>query len=560
MENNINNKQIEDISATYYVDKPDDVRQMPKNIVIKLDEGMVESHFIELPFINYYKTKDPVYGLTYYWYSDGKKFEVEVKSSTNGIPTAFEFDILLALNRLYGKRNRKFIQNPETNMYDNIEGKIKFTYRQLAKEMGYKSFGGTIYERIHTGIETLLETTIYTQLVNLVVKNNFDIYMSKEEKKELEKIQENENIDEDEKQKKKSNIINNTLQKRVGFHILEMVDNETIVDKNNTFRNEVVVKINEYFFESLKKGYFAKYNENMLKLLKSDVAKKVFLILNKWAKNADYRIYKLQTLYERIPLPNTKNNKYRKKRLKDAMEELVNVNFIQKYEFIKNKDNEDCVKIYFKQQDFINSYCAKDKFNSILEVTNGLKEFGLEDNEIHEKCTFDQYEYIQKLLRLCYIKCQYNQIKDTRKFLLKGLSPNPQYVIDDKFSSVGQSQSSKNDIKEKDIEETEVKDKQDIDKDSEYLTLFLIIKEKLKSKIPEVSYNTWIKDLYYKTTENNICVIGCLQQFISEIVNKQYLQIIKDVANELGIEDIVITYFENDNIGSSDDTEQMRLF
>jgi hypothetical protein len=212
---------------------------------------------------------------------------------------------------------------------------------------------------------------------------------------------------------------------KVAFHIIEQSQEEySYNDTTNKFHEKAKVKINNFFYQSMKKGYLTKYNDTLLIDLKSDIAKKIMLILVKWKnKRKNIPLY-YETLYQRIPLPDTKPVFYRNKRIKEAAEELKKVGFIE--DFIVDSKNKKITFVFDlnSSNDTDNasdSYCALDRYNNFKEILDGMRSFGLTDEEI-EGFDLKKLEHIKAFLRYCYVKDQYGEIGDKHEYFSTALN------------------------------------------------------------------------------------------------------------------------------------------
>lgn len=364
-------------------------RKMPKTLIIPIDESIIESNFAEIPFINYYKTKEAVLSVEYVWNdSKGNNYGIEVRGSKYGVPSSDEFDVLLALFRIYSRKNSKFKLNKESNSYD-IPIEIEFTYRELAKEMGYQEYGGTVHKNLVKSIETLIDTTIYN-------KASGGLY--------------------------DANTKNRISNSKISYHIIESSIDETIEVSKNKFHEKSIVKINNFFYRSIRNNYLRKFDYRMLLSLKVDIAKKIMLILNKWKNQRSAITIYYSTLYERIPLPDTKTVSYRNKRIKEAAEDLVRVGFIDKYITFPKEKKITFVFDVCSSDDTGHddkTYCAKDKFNTWLEISEGLKYYGVPDDEI-ENLDLSKLSDIKAWLRLCHLKNTYSKLDNKYSYFSKG--------------------------------------------------------------------------------------------------------------------------------------------
>ncbi len=379
-----------------------------KVISIKIDEDFIENNLIDLPFIYYYKSKEPITAITYNWTtSDGTNRAVEVRSSKYGIPTPYEYDVLLALFRLYIKQhNNKIIciSEEDTSEFDALDNTVSFSYRELIKEMGYKSYSNVLKTKVEKAIETLCDTNIYNTarggLYNPFTKEY--ITDSKFQVGILDGY-------------KTYNYI--TLKDEHGNVVLDENGQPIMKLDKNSIKDKCAVRIDRFFLKNLYYGNGKISDKNLRLSLKNDVARKVYLILNKWRNNRSEMFLKFETLYHRIPLNNEKSDYYRKRRVMDSLEELKNKGFIADYE--KRKEG---VNIIFNQEEKRLIAPKNDilsKYNSYEELLNGFKTHGIDDKSIAKYLKLHQIPYYQALLRL--VEDKIDKIDNVKSYVLKGL-------------------------------------------------------------------------------------------------------------------------------------------
>lgn len=373
---------------------------------IKLEEDYIENNIIDLPFIFYYKTKEPVTAITYSWTSsDFRKRAIEVRSSKLGVPDAFCYDVLLALFRLYIKQNgNRIIQIKTEEGLNEIDNTINFTYRELVREVGYKSFSKLNKDKVQKAIETLIDTTIYNKAGGIynpmskeyIVDETFTINILYNFKNYtyIELRDENGNLVLDEE-----GLPVKTLNKA-------------------SLKDKCSIKIDRFFIKNLFFGN-AKLSSRELRLaLKNEVAKKLYLILNKWQNNRNEMTLKYETLYNRIPLTDYKDDYYRKRRLKDALNELVSTNFLHRFEMRKS----DVLIVFRKQDDQDKNNSPKyllDKYNTYEEIMDAFAKHGISDKDIETHFKIHKMPYYQAVLR--YIDHNLSRIENTTSYLFKGL-------------------------------------------------------------------------------------------------------------------------------------------
>jgi hypothetical protein len=390
------------------------IAKKPKTLRINTEQSIIESNLAELPFIYYYKQKDPINILEYVWYdSKGVKRGLEVRNPKYGIPSAFEYSVLMGLFRIFVKNNPIIEFNEEKGVYD-MPIEIYFTFKDLAEEMGYHNFGGSIKARIEQAIECLVDTTIYNRYNGGMLDQASGEYVI-DSKKAFHIIEEYES-----------------------YNYKELHEGEKRVDGNKV-KDRTRVRLSNFFYNSMCNNYYRKYNYTQALSLKSGIAKKLMLMLDKWKGNrANIELY-YETLYQRIPLIDTKSISYRNKCIRNAADDLVRVGFIQNYisddkkkkiNFIFDKDSLD------DNGHDKDTYCARDKYNSFFEIMQGFRDFGFSNEEAEKSLDLKRLPYIKALLRSCYIKQQYKAIDTPHGYIYAGLQ-KPGYNNLDKFYDEG---------------------------------------------------------------------------------------------------------------------------
>lgn len=384
------------------------VIKKPKILRIDLNESILEGNLIEMPFVSYIdrKKKEILGVVEYKWIdSNGNERGVEVRGSVKyGVPTSFEFDVLITLLRIY-VQNKKILLNSQYNELEISEEDItiEFTLRQVAKELGMKSINPTIIDKILKAIEILTDTTIYNRYSGGI----YDI----EEKKYIE-------------------------NKSIAFHIVEKFETYLYRDGVKRKRGQDIhqkIKLNQFFYKSISGNYFKFFNHTEYTAISSSVGRRLFLILNKWrGDNKSSLKIKCETLYQRIPLDSSIIVSRKNQMLKRAFDSLVNVGFVKDFEIkdctvtitfnIKNIDNNIDKQMYFK-----------DKYNNHNDIIEKLESINFSKDEIQNYLNiivFDN-DYVKALLRYADIQIKYCKIDNIKGFIISGLVKK--YNIDQKY-------------------------------------------------------------------------------------------------------------------------------
>lgn len=364
----------------------------PKVLRIRTSEDFIETNLLDLPFCYFYKTKEPVTDLIYTWNgSDGLQRSIEVRSSSKGIPSPYEYDLLIALLRIYIKQNdnKIYVIDEENNTFD-IDNKVTFSYRELAKEMGYKSMTPVLKEKLDNSIQRLVDTNIYNSgggLYNPMTKE----YMT--------------NL------KFQIGILHNySSYDYFATDELDESGNPIMKIDRKSIKDRVSVEIDTFFLKNLMLGKGKISDKNLRLSLKLDVSRRLYLLLNKWQNGRKSMYLKYETLYFRIPLTDEKDDYYRKRRLKDALNELKNKGFIIDFEM----KNEGVDLVFEKIEnielslDYTTDSDLLKKYNNYTDVMDKLKEHGITDEVINKHFKLHEMPYIQALLR--YI----DDVEDTK--------------------------------------------------------------------------------------------------------------------------------------------------
>lgn len=397
-QDNYENKIIKDLTKTED-GKVDEVVFLK----IKEYESINERNLMTLPFV--WLRKNPPGSLTRTWKkSNGDTVSIKVSGGPLGIPSIFEFDILLALLKIYVKDNGGgFYINKSTNECD-ISDKIHFSYRELAKEMGYKNYGGSIKKRLEEGITRLTETTMYSEFSLIDAKDK-------------EYISQYKGI-------RSSRLI----ERYVGYEkdkYLRMYGEELTAREIKEYQ---VIQLDKFFFENLKNRYFQVYNYNTYIKLRQGVSKRLFLIFSTWSRGSS-KFVKYQTLYDYIGLDNNtpKDKQSNNRLIKKALDELVSIGFIDKFEIKRGR--EPGINIIFNSIKN-DSKLLKGKYTNDNECVERLRVIGFDYSEILDIMNDNDRKYIAGLLR--YIDAKENRgekISSYKEYFLKGI--RSKFNIDD---------------------------------------------------------------------------------------------------------------------------------
>lgn len=369
-----------------------------KEIVVKPHQGLNESNLMTLPFISLKRKKVPK--LNRKWIKDNKEVGLKVVGGENGCPTMYDLDVLLALFRLMLKN-----MDNKYELKDNkveFSKKINFTYRKLAKEAGMTNYGSAIKNRLEKSIKTLNETTIYSTFA----------FRDQEQGKSIKTF----------KGESSCRILTNYKY----YSIEERKFNDEKLACAKTIEEETSIEIDDFFFNNICNNYFKLYDHDKYIRLKSNIAKKLLLILTQWSHGA-VKVLTMQTVYDYIgiDIDNKSDQNYYNNEIRKALKELKMIGFVQDYEFNTGIN----IRFIFNVT-VLNSSRFMDRYTTDNEVVGRLYEIGITFEEITRFCRMDTMDYVSALLRYVDFRCELGLVEDVKKFTGKGL-PYGRYQVDD---------------------------------------------------------------------------------------------------------------------------------
>jgi hypothetical protein len=370
-----------------------------KLIKIKPFQGMNESNLMTLPFISLKRKKEKI--LDRKWIKGDQEVGLKVVGGERGVPTMYDLDVLLALFRLLIKSidNQYLLKDNKVD----FPKRIHFTYRKLAKEMGFKNFGSGIKKRLEDSLSTLNETTIYSTFA----------FRNQEEGKYIKTF----------KGSKSCGILCDFQS----YSIEEQkINNDGKLASPKQIEESQSIEIDDFFYNNMCSNYFKLYDHDKYIQLKSNIAKKLLLILTQWSQGFEKYI-KIQTLYDYVGIDVLDKDAeyYYNNEFKKALKELQRVGFIQDYTF---KSNEG-ITFVFNVTGKIKSK-GLDKYNTDFEIVSRLREIGVEYNDITKFYKMDTESYISALLRYVDDRVERGLVDDQLKYTLKGL-PYGKYDVKD---------------------------------------------------------------------------------------------------------------------------------
>lgn len=364
-----------------------------ETISLKSNQSINESNLMVIPFISMNKTKVKI--LERSWVSNGITRSIKVVGSAeHGCPTIAELDVLLGLFRILIKNvGFQYEYNRSTGRV-NLPKVINFTYQELANELGYKIYGGALKKKLESSVKCLIETTIYSNFaLRDAEAGDYIIDYNEEESFRIIGGYRSYSYS---RMKKKGEKIGNAKQ----------------------IKDQQSIEISDFFFNSICNNYFKIYNYSNYIVLTKGLSKKLYLLLNQWSHGYEkYLTY--HVLYDMLSLDvqESKKEYYYNRMIKDALEELKEIGFIQNYEV---KKTEGIVLIFNENKR--NQAKFLDKYNTQEEIITRLQCIGLSIDEWTKYYRMDNEEYVKGLLRyIDYRVTVKNNIKDVLNFTKDGL-------------------------------------------------------------------------------------------------------------------------------------------
>lgn len=387
-----------------------------KQLEINVDNSIVELNLLLLPLAPVGRERSDIGTIIVKWTdSQGNLRGIKV-SMVEGynMLTRFDINILMSLQKLYSEQNRVISYNFESKKYD-MPIEIKYTIREIAKALKYKSCSGVLVSKIKKAIRKLANCTITSLFAGGLYDSENDVYI-----------------------------------KEKGFHIIETYDmyERTNLDKNDKILRYDDIKeynkivINSFFYKSMCNGYFKIVPFDQLIRLKHDVSQRIFSILEGWyCEKKPFVYFNYKTLYERIPLnPISKDDKPmevkdKNRAIKTACEELLRNGYIQSFILVRNKGVYFIFDSELKDANIetINAtYYGHHKYSGLKDVIKTYLQYGIEENQIDLYVKQSNIEYHKALLRYYDMMVRYDKIKENPiNYLLKGIKGN--YNIDKKY-------------------------------------------------------------------------------------------------------------------------------
>lgn len=368
-------------------------------LTIKSHQSIAESNWMVIPFISMQRTKVKV--LKREWESNGTKRGITVVGSAMyGCPTILELDVLMGLFRIHLKNNNyQYEYNRKTGKV-GLPQTIHFTYRELARELGYENFGGSIKNKLEKSIKTLIETTLYSDIgIRDVEKGDYIVDFDGQESARILKNYKSYSY---------------TKKKKVG----EKIGNAEEIKEQQS------VDIDDFFFKNICNNYFKIYDFNQYIKLTKGVSKKLFLLLNQWSHGYE-KFLTYHVLYDMLSLDTNRTVSYNNRMIKEALEELESIGFVHGFEPRRLEG----MNIIFDNRKRI-AKRGLDKYNSVNEVIDKLREYGLTVDQVAKLYRMDNEDYVRAVLRMMDDRIERNDLAKPPQAMLLDALNKENYNVD----------------------------------------------------------------------------------------------------------------------------------
>jgi hypothetical protein len=397
-------------------------RKKRKRLEINIDSAVVEANMLLLPIATVGEIKEKDVGEVIVKWVDSNSIERGIKVAVGDGFTPiniFDIKVMYALFKIYSESMPILEYNVTDTQQYAIPIETAYTPTEIARRLKYKSFSKPILTKIQDSIKKLGSATV-------VSVSNGAIWDSKT----------------------KTHVV---MSGEEGYHILsyKMYQYGATKDKDGNHITNVVprlhhskikeinyVRFDDFFYQNMCNGYFKIIPFDLFVLIRLEVTLRIFSLLEGWfCSKKPFVYFKYETLYHRIPLPDTMATKYKNREIKKACEELIELKYIVRYKikpnegifFIFDSESNDDAMLTYEQ-----TYLGLDKYIELDEVVKALLGYGISEDNIENYVTNENLSYIQALLRYFDMGIRFDRIdKNPIGFLSKGLKGS--YKIDKKY-------------------------------------------------------------------------------------------------------------------------------
>lgn len=365
-------------------------------------DAVVDGVTVQIPFLREYKSEDIQTAMEYIWFSNesGKLVKRGIFVSGHGefgVPTLKEYDIYVALQRIFIKnKTKRGICQLETENLEDEDLEIQFTITELAKELGYSTPSSVTRDNLKKSIRILMATTIFSRYSGGI----YDIRNKK--------------------------YIANT---EIGYHLLESMQSLELASDVEEI-DITKIKLSRYTYDQILNDYKLFYNKNTYNKTKNLMAKKIYHMVLQWKGTNNFSFVNIDTLVERLPMVNV-DDKYKKRDIKKAIKILNDKGMVKiKYDDV----NPDKVYFIFNDTDEGIKIKGLDKYTTYKETKAKFYELGFNiiETEGYLEQQVENIKYIQALLRYTDERVRSGSVKNIKSYIKKCIN-NPLKTLDMKY-------------------------------------------------------------------------------------------------------------------------------
>lgn len=403
---------------------PAKIRGRKQTIKLRSNETIMDGDFVQSPFLAPYRG-EPITYIEYQWETIENGVPVirgiEVSGHGKlGVPTLQDKDVYRALQSIYiwSKVNDGVLSlEKDINKITEKDLIIDFqTIDNIAIEMGYeaKKISGQLRKRIKECIERLVATTIFNS-------ENGGLYDAVNKKY--------------------------ITDRKATYRYLESMENYTVRDCENCDRhlgcdrtakncinpnNQIDVtqiKMSLHTYLNIANNYRLYYDRDNAKKIKNAISKEIYLISRKWIGNGYISKANIKKYMDRISI-NAKLEKHKKEKIKKAVENLNNYDFVEAYiekdiVTVKHLDKKATDLIVDKKATVIDSSdYLTNKYVKYSEFIAGIDDLGLTEKEKDYYIDIQRISYLKALLRYVELKGHYNEELNKKDYFINCLKKN----------------------------------------------------------------------------------------------------------------------------------------
>lgn len=339
------------------------------------------------------------------------------------LPTISDFDVLLALLRIYAKNHDRIMFNSDSDKYEFKYVIVHFNYREVLNELGLTVCGENI-KKVKNAIIRFWSTKVLSSIETSPIYN----------------YKEKAYVDTTKMTRKKGREIIDGIGIIEDMRLYDTIDSEDRKISNEAIKEYNFIVLDRFFFESMCNGYLRIIDFDFYLKLKSGIAKRIYLLMEKFGGNNKnlFWFFSYKNLKGRIPLKNPNApDKEINRQIRNGALELVKLEYAK--DLVKDIKRKG---FYLTYQDGMNletirsiqdnEYCGFDKYLTMEEVIDKLHNgYGIEISELTILKDLD-FDYIKAYMRYLDVRLKYGKVvHELKKYVMSGFKNK--YNIEKKY-------------------------------------------------------------------------------------------------------------------------------